>query len=1181
MRFAETNSDIPEDLIDASLAGELVFLCGAGVSKRVGLPLFNELTDQIYELLGETFSDDAPEREPYHKQEFDRTLGALEKRIRMPGNMSSPVRIACARLLVSPANPDLSDCQAILTLSRDREGHSRVLTTNFDTLFERAAAKRGIHISSHAMKSLPKPGSYQDRGVHHLHGRIADLDLGLPETDLILTSADFGDAYLRDGWASRYIEDRMRTATLVLIGYRAEDAALRLLLEALDVDRARFGDLRKVYALEQAKKDSSAQWRSKGIIPIEFDSRDGIYQSLREWARYIERPMEYEQERVRDIFKKPAASVSEFEKSQLLSLMTRGNAALLLLQENPPLTWLPVLADLHLVQNDQRGLASWIGKNLHDPQGVKEVVARLPLFGRGVSELLQFGLNQNAAALPPFLLTAWRLVVRHMESATDPALNFGWFDLLPSLQRGDRSANVIGRLATLLQPKLRVSRPFRLYDDDGAPVSKFQDLLRVEYETDEHVSIEEVLEAWGTDNPSETNGELLVALSHALDSVLADATDLGLETAEGFGVTDANVASVANHPQNRYRAGFLCIVRVMAEIVTSLIAQAPGRARRHVLDWIGSKYRINHRLALFAVSDAHVGKELVTEVLLALPAAELFLGGGTVEVHRLLATRWNDLSDETRAILEERIRCGPPSSWFQPGADVSRYIDRTRFDLIGDLIRHGILLSSETQALFKEIQARWPEWLLRASERAGFHSWHSSGREAMVEGNDNEVKNGLTLEGGDLSKQKNWRHLCDLNPSVAFEELCAQGEADRWRPAPWREFLISDKVLEEPELVRHIARMLMALPADADPEIIALATRWFGKAEILSLDEYRWPLFDTIFDATLHCEQDSVDDGTAFERAWVSPVGEIVDVLLRMITSSEEDATFQEAEPRLDKILSSAGKGGRVARMRLASELNFLYDRAPAWTTEKLLPGFDWKSPDAADFWAARHYSASIGGAQLFLLTKRGFLELFGHRDMSQDIQNVYAGWLFSILVANRTSNAGYDLSYREARAALRKTNPMVLQALAHDVVARMQQIDVGRKRQYWCDVLGPVFEGLWPMDVEMLSGRLTFKLIQILRASGDAFPFAADAILPFIRPEEREQGTAIYSLGKADDVIFNSAPEKLLNVVAAAAGEKEKGSIYGLRAVLERIAGADPTLVNGRIFQRLLQMARIEQAQS
>ena len=36
-------------------------------------------------------------------------------------------------------------------------------------------------------------------GVLHLHGRLADSrpELGLNETDLVLTSSEFGDAYLR------------------------------------------------------------------------------------------------------------------------------------------------------------------------------------------------------------------------------------------------------------------------------------------------------------------------------------------------------------------------------------------------------------------------------------------------------------------------------------------------------------------------------------------------------------------------------------------------------------------------------------------------------------------------------------------------------------------------------------------------------------------------------------------------------------------------------------------------------------------------------------------------------------------------------------------------------------------------------------------------------------------------
>jgi hypothetical protein len=137
-------------------------------------------------------------------------------------------------------------------------------------------------VESHAGLSIPRAGGERDHGILHLHGRIADDMLKLSATDLILTSADFGDAYLRSGWASRYIEDRMRLGPLVLVGYGAEDAAMRLLLETLDADRDRFRDLHDIYAIEKGTTESASLWKAKGLKPIEFADYDMIYGTLSE-----------------------------------------------------------------------------------------------------------------------------------------------------------------------------------------------------------------------------------------------------------------------------------------------------------------------------------------------------------------------------------------------------------------------------------------------------------------------------------------------------------------------------------------------------------------------------------------------------------------------------------------------------------------------------------------------------------------------------------------------------------------------------------------------------------------------------------------------------------------------------------------------------------------------------------
>jgi hypothetical protein len=305
MKFLPHSADIPHDLIRSVGDGEVVFLCGAGVSLGVGLPTFKKLTDDVYARMGENRAHEAAEMIAYDKEEYDRVLRSLEKRTLLHGT-ESRVRVAVSQILEAPSGANLAHHKSLLQLSRDRAGRIRLVTTNFDTLFERAAKEEGIPFESHAGRSIPRPGGADDFGILHLHGRLEDVDLGLKKSDLILTSADFGDAYLRDGWASRHIEDRMRINTLILVGYRAEDAALRLLLETLDADRERFRDLKDIDAMEKGSSGSASLWKAKGIKPFEFADHPDIYATLAEWACYAKDPAGYSRRGLEEILKPKA-----------------------------------------------------------------------------------------------------------------------------------------------------------------------------------------------------------------------------------------------------------------------------------------------------------------------------------------------------------------------------------------------------------------------------------------------------------------------------------------------------------------------------------------------------------------------------------------------------------------------------------------------------------------------------------------------------------------------------------------------------------------------------------------------------------------------------------------------------------------------------------------------------------
>jgi NAD-dependent SIR2 family protein deacetylase len=78
VRFVENGADIPDELIRAVTNGSATFLCGAGVSFRADLPSFRELTERVYDRLGESPDGEPAERNAIESKEYDRALRSLD-----------------------------------------------------------------------------------------------------------------------------------------------------------------------------------------------------------------------------------------------------------------------------------------------------------------------------------------------------------------------------------------------------------------------------------------------------------------------------------------------------------------------------------------------------------------------------------------------------------------------------------------------------------------------------------------------------------------------------------------------------------------------------------------------------------------------------------------------------------------------------------------------------------------------------------------------------------------------------------------------------------------------------------------------------------------------------------------------------------------------------------------------
>ncbi|MGZ8996838.1 MAG: SIR2 family protein [Rhodospirillales bacterium] len=229
MQFVKDGPDVPDRLIQAHEDGRVVFFCGAGISVPAGLPGFEGLVDELYAAVGE--NPTPVEQSAIRKGLYDTAIGLLEKRL---GGSRARARSHLLKIL-KPEEQDCQTQQALLTLSRTRrrQPRCRLVTTNLDRLFE---AVREPELPIFQAPCLP-PAKTRWHGLVYLHGLLPDGTTGADAEaaldQLVLSSGDFGLAYLSEGWAARFVAELFQNFTVCFVGYSINDPVLRYMMDAL------------------------------------------------------------------------------------------------------------------------------------------------------------------------------------------------------------------------------------------------------------------------------------------------------------------------------------------------------------------------------------------------------------------------------------------------------------------------------------------------------------------------------------------------------------------------------------------------------------------------------------------------------------------------------------------------------------------------------------------------------------------------------------------------------------------------------------------------------------------------------------------------------------------------------------------------------------------------------------
>ena len=273
--------ELPEPVLTAVRDGKLVVFAGTGVSmgSPANLPDFPQLATEIAAGTDQVRQKGEPE---------DRFLGRLHRE-------GIKVHERAAKRLTGGGLAHTALHRDLLRLCSTPES-IRIVTTNFDLLFEQAAENiSGQRPEIFRAPALPLGRDF--KGIVHIHGAVSRPD------EMVLTDADFGRAYLTEGWARRFLVDLFRHWTVLFVGYSHNDVIVSYLARAIpESEAARFALTPDTEGLQR--------WKVLGIEPITYpqaskDDHSSLYEGVGRFADIVGRSILDWQREITDFASKP------------------------------------------------------------------------------------------------------------------------------------------------------------------------------------------------------------------------------------------------------------------------------------------------------------------------------------------------------------------------------------------------------------------------------------------------------------------------------------------------------------------------------------------------------------------------------------------------------------------------------------------------------------------------------------------------------------------------------------------------------------------------------------------------------------------------------------------------------------------------------------------------------------
>ena len=1187
---------IPEKLRQEHEDGKVVFFCGAGVSMPAGLPSFKRLVGAVLSELLPPKDDCQPGTMEslawcaFCGGRYDEALDILENP-RAGGYEPKQVREKVRDCLTQDSPP--LDKHLILARLVDLDKESgRLVTTNFDPLFEEAAKKlrkQGNHPPAvHVAPTLPPAKPQTFRGLAYLHGK---LDESPDDRQLVLTTTDFGTAYMVEGWALRFAIGLFRRYRVVFIGYRVEDPMMRYLVTALDAAR----EFEKPYAFapygdknEQAEK---LKWRLKGIEPLLYDEADGhreLWRALEKWAENYRRGLTGRRQKVARLGQFPPKDENDPVVREMAWELKDAEVARYFAnlkdERRPHPGWIAPLQREGLLSlpvgqtdNGESIAAPLVSQRLTDHLALHDATFHL---SRWIVECLDTPEAIDWALRGGGVLTAklrWRIRVRLDEDQTEPrpALRKIWQVLADDgyaqmLSEKPQNALLLSipRLAPdavfAKQVFLRCLRPLPVFNanqdlkaifenprdepkDPKCPSNRYRieiELLGIQHRPEDVKRFRERAENWK---------KILASMADELTALLLEAMDWFREfdkAAPDRDITYSEYPSISPHEQNRSPPTWAQLIELTRDSYDALVAagnqDAAGRLARR---WRSLPYPVFRRLALYAAtgSGTHDVK-LGLEVLLEGPQPALWGIHTRRETLRFLRKRGKDIPKESLVCLIEKILEGPPLSptpqVFSDG-EWNEVRDQDIRLRLHKLIECGINLPSKAQEVYDRIQRDMPwepggdhseEFVFFTSEARFFDPNEIAAPQNFADMPVQEfIRWAETQPGGYWERSRDWWRFVEEDVESAVNLLKAASSKEIWLIPPWYKILEVLKEKEEKQdkqgtvddaLKRKVAGLIIAMPAEKLADLDFPASQWLGEVRTKLGEKTRRALWREIWDASLMGEppEGKLDFSNSINHAG-GILGEILwkeladRIPIPKVSVGENPGFPEPLRSDFERIAENDQPAGKLARVKLAPHLIWLYRIAPDWTERAffrrmdiddeafdpyLWEGYLWNPRCTADLLAACKF-------------KRWFFKILRNIDRLQEsVRDSVCNHAVTLFI-HMAVPPGRGIDTKKAKEVLLSIG---IEGLVKAARTLRNMLDGAGEKSgaLWRNTIDPWFARVWPKRRQDRSPELSALLAQMAMESGDAFPQAVSAIEDILEPEKYNAALSI--LKKKKDII-------------------------------------------------------------